>query len=268
MWRPLAACWWSARRWAGCSGWSIAQLPEGVVSPELFVGLQVVVAGLGVAAGAYAWWRVLGWLRASAGWLPEFEDKVLYISLALLVVPFVLLYTTFFTNPKGLGTGTFGGISYWLAQQEVKRAGQPWYLLFVIAPLYEFLPIGFGLMAMAYYLITGRVDRPAEQAAAVEEAAEAPPSLPFVAYAVYWTLSAWLIYSWAGEKMPWMMVHVVQPMIVLTGRFVDDLLHGVDWRAVWRKGGRCWRCWCRSFSSRRAWWSACRSLARRSRACR
>ena len=27
-------------------------------------------------------------------------------ALALAVVPFVLLYTTFFTNPKGLGTGT------------------------------------------------------------------------------------------------------------------------------------------------------------------
>jgi len=220
---------------AGALWLAVAQLPEDIVSPELFMGLQVVVAGLGVAAGAYAWWRALGYAREQ-GWLPEFNERVFFIALALAVVPFVLLYTTFFTNPKGLGTGTVGGITYWLAQQEVKRAGQPWFYYLIIAPLYDFLPIGFGLAAIVYYLVTGRVDRPQEQEAAGDDK-QAPPSLPFVAYAVYWALSAWLIYSWAGEKMPWMMVHVVQPMIVLTGRFADDLLYGVDWRAVWRKGG-------------------------------
>lgn len=217
----------------------IAQMPEGVVSPSVFLLLQVVGIGGGVVAGAYAWWRLLGVAREE-GWLPEsfklgsqagpgFQNKVLYISLALGIGIFVLLYTTFFTNPNGLNTGTVGAVAYWLAQQEVKRAGQPWYYYMIIAPLYEFLPIGLGLLAMAYYFITGKVDRP--------EDGGRGPSLPFVAYAVYWTLSAWLIYSWAGEKMPWMMVHVVQPMIVLSGRFADDVFHGVDWREVWRKGG-------------------------------
>jgi uncharacterized protein (TIGR03663 family) len=219
----------------------VAQLPEGIVSPPVFLVLQVALVGVAVAAGAYLWWRLLndardrGWLPGPTEVGPGFQNKVLYISLALAVIPFVLLYTTFFTNPKGLGTGTFGAIAYWLAQQEVKRAGQPWYYYFVVAPLYDFVPIGFGLAAMAYYFVTGKVDRLAEQAQAAE--GEARPSLPFVSYAVYWTLSSWLIYSWAGEKMPWMMVHVVQPMIVLTGRFADDMLYGVDWRQVWRRGG-------------------------------
>ena len=182
------------------------------------------------------WWRLLARVRESTALGSLIQDKVLYIIVwLLLVVPFVLLYTTFFTNPKGLGSGTVGGIAYWLAQQEVKRAGQPWFYYFIVAPLYEFVPILFALAAMLYYFITGRIDRPADEAAWAE--GESRPSLPIVAYLVYWTLSAWLIYSWAGEKMPWMMVHVIQPMIVLTGRFVDDLVYGVDWRLVWRKGG-------------------------------
>ncbi len=211
----------------------IAQLPEGVLTPPVFLAVQVAVAGIGASVGAYCWWFVLKYARQQK-WLPvEFDDKVMYITLAVVAIPFVLLYTTFFTNPKGLGSGTVGAISYWLAQQGVKRAGQPWFYYFVITPLYDFLPIGFGLIAMAYYLITGKVDRrPAPGAPADDR-----PSLPFVAYCVYWTLSAWMIYSWAGEKMPWMMVHLVQPMIVLSGRFVDDMVGGVDWRAVWRKGG-------------------------------
>jgi len=213
----------------------IAQLPEGVLSPSAFMVAQVVIVALAAVGGLYLWWLLLN--RAQrARWLPEgFENRVLYVSAAVAVVIFVLLFTTFFTNPKGLGSGTFGAINYWLAQQEVKRAGQPWYYYLIIAPLYDFLPIGFGLVALAYYAITGKVDRPAEVAS--QEGEDPRPSLPFVAYAAYWAVSAWLIYSWAGEKMPWLMVHVVQPMIVLTGRFLDDMLYGVDWREVWRRSG-------------------------------
>ncbi|MBL7198523.1 MAG: TIGR03663 family protein [Anaerolineae bacterium] len=222
---------------AGGAVWLVlVQMPEAVLPPLAFTLLQVVGIGGGAVAGGYAWWRLLGYGR-KAGWLPAaFRDQVLYVTVALVVIIFSLLYTTFFTNPKGMGTGTFGAISYWLAQQEVKRAGQPWFYYLIIAPLYEFLPIGFGLVAVLYYLVTGKVDRPEDGEAAADQEGQLP-SLPIVAFLVYWTLSAWLIYTWAGEKMPWLLVHVVQPMIVLTGRFVNDLLYGVDWRQVWRKGG-------------------------------
>ena len=216
---------------AGGLAWLIViQLPAGLLPPMLFVVLQVVAVSAALAAASYGWWKLLGWAKQQ-GWLPEtFEDRVLYVTVAIVVVVFTLLYTTFFTNPKGLGTGTFGAIGYWLAQQEVKRAGQPWYYYLIISPLYEFLPIGLSLIAMAYYFLTGRVDRPVDEAAGRR-------SLPVVPYLIYWTMSAWLIYTWAGEKMPWLLVHVVQPMIVLSGRFVDDWLHGVEWRKVWRAGG-------------------------------
>jgi uncharacterized protein (TIGR03663 family) len=216
----------------GLLAWAVVvQLPEGILPPMGFMALQIVVVGAAVGAGAYFWWLLLN-VAHKEKWIPaEFQNKVLYITVALVVIIFSLLYTTFFTNPKGMGTGTFGAISYWLAQQEVKRAGQPWFYYFVVAPLYEFLPIGVGLIACLYYFVTGKVSRPEE------EADRSQPVLPFVSYLVYWTISAWLIYSWAGEKMPWMLVHLVQPMIVLSGRFADDLLRGVDWRKVWRAGG-------------------------------
>jgi uncharacterized protein (TIGR03663 family) len=209
----------------------VAQLPEGMLPPMGFMALQVIAVGAAVGAGAYLWWLLVNTAHREK-WLPaEFQDKVLYITIALVVIIFSLLYTTFFTNPKGMASGTFGAITYWLAQQEVKRAGQPWFYYFVIAPLYEFLPIGVGLIAMLYYFVTGKVSR------SEEEEDRSRPVLPLVAYLVYWTISAWLIYSWAGEKMPWMLVHVVQPMIVLSGRFADDLLCGTDWRKVWHAGG-------------------------------
>lgn len=210
----------------GLAWLAIIQLPEGLISPLFFLVLQMVAVAVGIGLAAYLWWLLFRWAR-SIGMLPEeFSTRAMFITIALVVVIFSLLYTTFFTNPKGLGTGTFGAISYWLAQQEVKRAGQPWYYYLIIAPIYEFLPIGLGLIAGIYYLVTGRVNRPGERVLT-----------PVVAYLVYWTMSAWLIYSWAGEKMPWLLVHIIQPMLVLSGRFIDDVVAGVDWRRVWQKGG-------------------------------
>jgi uncharacterized protein (TIGR03663 family) len=212
----------------------VAQLPAGLLQPPLFLALQVIAVALAVGGASYGWWILFRQARAKR-WIPAtFSERALYITIAIVVVLFTLLYTTFFTNPKGLGSGTFGAIGYWLAQQEVKRAGQPWFYYLIIAPLYEFLPIGVGLIALFYYLVTGKVDRSVEAGALPDER---PGSSSFVAYLVYWTLSAWLIYSWAGEKMPWMLVHVVQPMVVLTGRFADDILHRTDWRRIWRQGG-------------------------------
>jgi uncharacterized protein (TIGR03663 family) len=217
----------------------IVQLPEGIVPPWLFLVLQVIAIVIGTSGGAYAWWRILGMARRR-GWLPvTFDSRVMLITLLLVVVIFCVLYTTFFTNPRGLITGTVGGLTYWLAQQEVKRASQPWYYYLIIAPLYDFLPMGLSLLAIAYYMVTGRLSPTASSdTPSLEERADNVRTREaFVAYAVFWALSAWLIYSWAGEKMPWMVVHVVQPMIVLAGRFVDDLLHGVNWRKTWRRGG-------------------------------
>ena len=55
------------------------------------------------------------------------------MAIVIMFLIYALLFTTFFTNPVGLGTGVFGSISYWLAQQEVQRGGQPWYYYFLRA---------------------------------------------------------------------------------------------------------------------------------------
>jgi uncharacterized protein (TIGR03663 family) len=197
------------------------------MQPWLSTALRFVALGLGVAAGGLGWWRLYAHGRAH-GWLPvDFRPRVLYVTMAQAVGLFALLYTTLFTNPEGLITGTVGGLGYWLSQQEVKRASQPWYYYGILIPLYEFLPLGLSLLGIVRYACArirsvdiGHGSRGA-----------------FVAYAVYWALAAAFIYSWAGEKMPWMMVHIAQPLILLAGRTIDNLARRVEWRVLWRKGG-------------------------------
>ena len=55
------------------------------------------------------------------------------------------LYTTLFTNMSGLFSGSWQGMGYWIAQQEVARGNQPWYYYFVGLPVYELFPVVFGI---------------------------------------------------------------------------------------------------------------------------
>jgi uncharacterized protein (TIGR03663 family) len=137
---------------------------------------------------------------------------------------FTLLYTTFFTNGGGFVTGTLGSMGYWLAQQEVQRGGQPWFYYAILVPLYEFLPLLFSVAGIVYYFVRGIPRREGHSPA-------------FVPFLMYWVALSIVGYSLAGEKMPWLTVHLALPMIFLAGRFADDVLEETDWGAVWRRGG-------------------------------
>ena len=67
--------------------------------------------------------------------------------------------------------------------------------------------------------------------------------LSFVPLVTYWLLATWLIYSIAGEKMPWLSTHFVIPMAILAGWYFNDLLANgygtalLNGRALLRIGG-------------------------------
>lgn len=155
------------------------------------------------------------------------DRHALLVSVAVFVVIFSLLYTTFFTNGNGLYTGTIGAVSYWLAQQDVQRGTQPWYYYMMLLPLYEFLPLLFALVGTAWYLLTDRWPK----------RGEGPAGRLFLPMLVYWSMTSFFTYSWAGEKMPWLLVHIALPLILLAGRVTGDFIDAADWRAVWNRGG-------------------------------
>lgn len=173
-------------------------------------------------------------------------------ALIVAIIIFVLLYTTFFSNIAGLATGTVGAVTYWLSQQEVQRGGQPWYYYLFLVPLYEFLPVFVGVIGGLVYIIRKRVF-PAYADAELQQAtvdhkqdgrddgsqAGLWPSDggTFAAFAIYWTLVAFAIYSWAGEKMPWLTVHMTLPLIFLAAHVIQTVLGKFDWSDARQKGG-------------------------------
>ena len=144
-------------------------------------------------------------------------DRRVWVRCAVLFYGvWLLLYTTFLTSIVGVGSGIWQSLGYWLAQQEVNRGSQPWYYYLVLAPIYELLPFLFCIFAVVYYVLKGN---------------------NFTRFLAYWVVLTFVLYSIAGEKMPWLMVNIALPMIVITGKLIGDVVMGVDWRCAWRSGG-------------------------------
>src|SRR5205823_3277031 len=123
----------------------------------------------------------------------------------------LLLYTTFLTNLQGVCTalvslplsgcaGSTGALTYWLSQQDFARGGQPWFYYFMLLPLYEFVPLILGVLAVILVR---------------------PRQLLFW-FCAFWFVAAVLIYSWAGEKMPWMLPQITLPLVLLAGRLLGQ----------------------------------------------
>ena len=182
--------------------------------------------------------------------LKSLNDRLPDIGKATLlaVVIFVLLYTTFFSNIAGLATGTVGAVTYWLSQQEVQRGGQPWYYYLFLVPLYEFLPLFVALIGSAIYLIRrqGAPDHTTSEDELIEDPVsgqERAPSIwpsdggTFAVFVIYWAVLATIIYSWAGEKMPWLTVHMTLPIIFVAAHVIQTALGRFSWSRAAEKGG-------------------------------
>jgi uncharacterized protein (TIGR03663 family) len=152
------------------------------------------------------------------------------ISAGIFWAIYVLLHTTLLTNMGGLLTGPIGALGYWLVQQEVKRGGQPWFYYMILIPLYEFLPLLLGLLGMGY--LARREVREARQP--IEKSASPPLRSIFWIFLSYWFVIGLLIYSWAGEKMPWLVIHLTLPLTLLGALFLGDVLQRTDWDEFFR----------------------------------
>jgi uncharacterized protein (TIGR03663 family) len=109
---------------------------------------------------------------------------------------FALLFSAFLFHPQGLLDGLIGSLQYWLAQQPVQRGAQPWGYYLVLLFSYDWPELMLG--AVGAVAILRR------------------PTLPgaFLIWAFVLSLA---VYTWAGEKMPWLLLHPLLPLLLLAG---------------------------------------------------
>lgn len=139
---------------------------------------------------------------------------------------FVVLYTTFFTNTVGFITGLIGSLGHWLAQQEVQRGGQPsYYYALILIPIYEFVGALATLTAL-YFGIRHRsfwTELPGNEETQ-EEKQVFSNFLPLPSLFLYWTITSLIAYTVAGEKMPWLTVHIVFSMLLTAGWVLERMI--------------------------------------------
>jgi predicted membrane-bound mannosyltransferase/DNA-binding beta-propeller fold protein YncE len=192
------------------------------------VSLLVVTLLIGI------WWDARRWL----------------ICLAIFYIPFFLLYTTFLTNTLGWGSGIWGSLSYWLDQQDVRRGNQPVFYFAMTMPTYEYLTLALAAVGLFVHAVKRGIDSLAlllfgiALAVIVLPLADgrlghiygAPVAMAAIGcfvlaargdslrqFLVFYTAAFLFGLSVAGEKMPWLTVHLALPVAVLAGIGVNDV---------------------------------------------
>ena len=116
----------------------------------------------------------------------------------------ILIYTTLLTNiGGGIRSGIWQSLGYWIVQQGEARGDQPFHYYLMITPLYEYLPLFVATFAILHYLIN--------------------PSR-FKLFLIYWCITTFTLYTIASEKMPWLLVNITVPLIVLSGHYLGNIL--------------------------------------------
>lgn len=154
-------------------------------------------------------------LVASAGLGMAWRGGIWLVCAGIFYLVWLTLYTTLFTNWAGAFSGVWQSMGYWIAQQEVARGNQPWYYYFVGLSVYELLPVVFGSIGALYFLKKGDI---------------------FGLSLAFWAGLSLLAYTVASEKMPWLLVNITVPFILLAGKGLAEMVERVSWREAFARG--------------------------------
>lgn len=152
------------------------------------------------------------------------EKRVLFGAAGIAFFFWALLYSSLFTNIGGIFSGTFYGPIYWLGQQDVFRGGQPWYYFIFLFPLSGPVSFLFGIAAGG--VTVGRF-------IAYLRGRRAMTMRLFTQVMLLWYgVGMFAVLSEAGEKMPWLVCHIILPFTILSASLLGETVEYLT--AVWR----------------------------------
>ncbi|HEU5016278.1 MAG TPA: flippase activity-associated protein Agl23 [Roseiflexaceae bacterium] len=202
------------------------KLGQFFANPAVLIALALLVAG--VAAMYVLVWRRRGadgltaWQRARQEHDDTLEafaslgrDRRVLVALAIFFTIYALLFSAFLMNVAGIVTGATGSLLYWLGQHSVQRGNQPHYYYLLLLIIYEPLALLWsivGVVAVAVMLVRHFRQPVLTNGARVRTINW---SLALPAILAWWSVAAFAVYSWAGEKMPWLTIHVALPLVLL-----------------------------------------------------
>lgn len=118
------------------------------------------------------------------------------LALVIFATSWGLFFTVWGRYPDHFASGFTKAIGYWDSQQEVNRGGQPWYYYLYALPIYEWLFVALGAVGAVRTL--------------------RKPTAANTLF-LWFTVGSMIMYSYAGERMPWLIAHPLLPLLLLAG---------------------------------------------------
>ncbi|MGI8691209.1 MAG: flippase activity-associated protein Agl23 [Thermomicrobiales bacterium] len=152
------------------------------------------------------------------------EKRVLFGAAGIAFFFWALLYSSLFTNVGGLFIGAFYSGIYWAGQQDVFRGGQPWYYFLFLFPLSGPIAFLFGIAAGG--VTVGRF------IAYVRGTRVMTIRLFTQVMLLWYGVGMLAVLSGAGEKMPWLVCHIILPFTILAASLLGEAVEYLT--AAWR----------------------------------
>jgi len=152
------------------------------------------------------------------------EKRVLFGAAGIAFFFWTLLYSSLFTNIGGIFSGAFYSGIYWAGQQDVFRGGQPWYYFLFLFPLSGPIAFIFGIAAGG--VTVGRFISYVRGKRAMTIRLFTQVMLLWYGFGMFAVLSG------AGEKMPWLVCHIILPFTILAASLLGEAVEYLT--AAWR----------------------------------
>jgi len=174
---------------------------------------------------------------------PRWKADLLVCTLLVIAILSVL-YSAFGAHPETLvgnnfmvnSSGWYQAIEHWSAMHSQQRLGGPWFFYIPLYLLYELPIFILALLGTLQFAIGGLPLRStfhriwnwiryrtytlpvADCAAASLQQLQAEKrglskSDEFIRFCIWWMILSMAFYAWVGEKVPWLIIHQLLPMI-------------------------------------------------------
>jgi uncharacterized protein (TIGR03663 family) len=156
--------------------------------------------------------RLRGRIDREDPWLPEISSeenprsfKKLYLKTAVLFVAIgILLYSSFFINPRGILDSVLT-FTYWTKTGQTSVYNRDWWTYLDWLRREESPILILGAIGTAVALIRARSY--------------------FIVFCAFWTMGIFAAYSLVPYKTPWLALSLILPLTIMAGYLIGELYH-------------------------------------------
>ncbi len=177
---------------------SMAALKE-----NAYIAMALIVLFLLIIFIREKWYRgFIDKLRKLDKTLLIASGEAIFFILVVLVI-FSFYYTGKFLDIHGMYAAVDKAISHWYDMHRIQRIGGPLYFYLPMLALYELPVLVFGIAGIIYFFKENNL---------------------LMTFLGYWAMTNLIVYSYLQEKVPWLILNPLLPLIIIACAYLGELL--------------------------------------------